>query len=73
MLHPGYHKDLFFGIRDKNKNNELVGFISGIIMNLNVEGKPIKLTEVNFLCVHKDYRNHYMASVLIREVVRRSN
>lgn len=42
-------------------------------MNLKVEGKIIRLTEVNFLCVHKDYRNHYMASVLIREVVRRSN
>ena len=51
----------------------LVGFISGIILNLNVEGKTVKVTEVNFLCVKKQYRSKSMASVLIKEVVRRSN
>lgn len=72
-MHPGYKKELFFGVRDKTKNNELVGFISGIVLNLNVEEKIVRCTEVNFLCVNKKYRNHYMAAVLIREVVRRSN
>ena len=73
LLPPKYEKDLYFGIRDKTLNNKLIGFISGIVLNLKIEDKVVKTTEVNFLCVHKKYRDHYMASVLIREVVRRSN
>lgn len=42
-------------------------------MNLKVEDKIIKVTEVNFLCVNKEYRKFYLAASLIREVVRRSN
>lgn len=72
-MYPNYEKDLFFGIRDKNKNNKLVGFITGIVLDLKLEEKIKRVTEVNFLCVIKEYRKHYMASVLIREVVRRSN
>lgn len=70
LMHPGYKKELFFGISVEKK---LVGFISGIVLTVNVEGKSVKATEVNFLCVKKAYRKYYMAAVLIREVVRRSN
>lgn len=75
LMPPGYDKDLYFGITYTNKKKEvvLVGFISGIILNVNLEDKVVPLTEVNFLCVHKKYRKFSMASVLIREVVRRSN
>lgn len=73
LFPPKSSKELHFGIRDCSKGNKLVGFITGIVLEINVEGKIIHCTEVNFLCVHKDYRNHYIASVLIREVVRISN
>lgn len=73
LLPPKFQKDLHFGIRDEKQGGKLIGFISGIILELKVEGKPVNCTEVNFLCVQKAYRNHYIASVLIREVVRRSN
>ena len=75
LMPPGYDKDLYFGITYKTKKNKevLVGFISGIILNVTLEDKVVPLTEVNFLCVHKKYRKFSMASVLIREVVRRSN
>lgn len=73
LLPPKFQKDLHFGIRDNSKGGKLIGFISGIILELKVEGVIVHCTEVNFLCVKKDYRNHYIASVLIREVVRRSN
>ena len=74
LMPPGYDKDLYFGITYKTKTKVvLVGFISGIILNVTLEDKIVPLTEVNFLCVHKKYRNFSMASVLIREVVRRSN
>ena len=72
LLPPGWNKDLYFGIQDTN-SKEIVGFISGIIIDLKIEDKTVKATEVNFLCVHKKFRNASMASVLIREVVRRSN
>lgn len=73
LLPPGYHKDMYFGIRDAKQNGKLVGFISGIVVDLIAEKKNFKTTEVNFLCVHKKYRSFSMASVLIKEVVRRSN
>ena len=73
LLPPKRQKDLHFGIRDHSKGGILIGFISGIILELKVEGATVNCTEVNFLCVKKEYRNHYIASVLIREVVRRSN
>lgn len=41
---------MIFGIMDKD---ELVGFISGLIIKLFIEDKTIKATEVNFLCVKK--------------------
>lgn len=72
LMHPGYKKELFFGIRDSSTNN-LLGFISGIVLTLIVEGKHVDATEVNFLCVNKKLRKLHMAAILIREVVRRSN
>lgn len=73
LMHPGFKKELTFGIRENDEGKKLVGFITGIVLTVNVEGKSIRCTEVNFLCVNKAYRNKYMAAVLIREVVRRSN
>lgn len=74
LMPPKYQKDLYFGITMKTKKKEiLIGFISGIVLNVYIEDKLVPLTEVNFLCVHKNYRSHSIASVLIREVVRRSN
>lgn len=72
LLPPGYAKDLYFGIRDR-KSGRLVGFISGIVVEMVMEKRQVRATEVNFLCVHKKYRHFSMASVLIKEVVRRSN
>lgn len=54
-------------------NKELIGFISGIVLETTLEDKIVPMTEVNFLCVRKDNRNKNMASLLIKEVVRRSN
>jgi glycylpeptide N-tetradecanoyltransferase len=74
LMPPGYQEDLYFGITYQlKKKTVLIGFISGIVLNVMIEDKKVPLTEVNFLCVHKKYRSYSMASVLIREVVRRSN
>jgi len=72
LLPPGYKKDWLFGVRG-GKKNKLFGFISGIPVHMNVNGKPLKMAEINFLCVHKSLRTKRLAPVLIKEVTRRVN
>ena len=69
---PGYKKDWLFGVRG-GKKNKLFGFISGIPVHLNVNGKKVTKAEINFLCVHKNLRTKRLAPVLIKEVTRRVN
>jgi len=54
-------------------NKKLCGFISGIPLHLRVNGKKIKMTEINFLCVHKKLRANRLTPVLIKEITRRVN
>ena len=72
MLPPGYNKDWLFGVRG-GKKNKLFGFISAIPVHMNINGKDIKMAEVNFLCVHKSLREKRLAPTLIKEVTRRVN
>lgn len=69
---PNFIKDWIVGMRVK-ANNKLVGFISGIPVTTSIEGKQIKMAEINFLCVHSKLRTKRMAPVLIKEVTRRIN
>lgn len=67
---PGWRSEWHCGVRVA-KNGRLVGFISGVPATLNIYGKPKKLVEINFLCVHKKLRSKRVAPVLIREITRR--
>uniref|UniRef100_A0A5S6QMY2 Glycylpeptide N-tetradecanoyltransferase n=1 Tax=Trichuris muris TaxID=70415 RepID=A0A5S6QMY2_TRIMR len=69
---PGWQPDWFIGVR-VSKTKKLVGFISAIPATIRVYNRPIKMVEINFLCVHKKLRSKRMAPVLIREVARRVN
>jgi glycylpeptide N-tetradecanoyltransferase len=69
---PGYKKDWLFGVRG-GKKNKLFGFISGIPVHVNVNGKKVLMAEINFLCVHRSLRTKKLAPVLIKEVTRRVN
>lgn len=40
---------------------------------MNLNGKVLKMAEINFLCVHKNLRAKRMAPVLIKEITRRVN
>lgn len=55
------------------KNKKLVGFITGIPVNMMVHGAKVTMCEINFLCVHKKLRTKRLAPVLIKEVTRRVN
>jgi len=69
---PNFIKDWIIGLRVK-QNQKLVGFISGVPLKANIEGKSINMAEINFLCVHTKLRTKRMAPVLIKEVTRRIN
>lgn len=55
------------------KNNKLVGFIGGVPATIRVYDKPVKMVEINYLCVHKKLRSKRVAPVLIKEITRRVN
>lgn len=70
MCPPGYSKTLHIGVKSV-KSGELIGFISGAPCHVKVYRKPLKLVEINFLCVHPKYRHVKLAPLLIKEVARR--
>jgi len=72
---PGYLRQWHLGVRVKSQtsNGKLVGFISGIPANVQVHDTTVKMTEINFLCVHKKLRSKRLAPVLIKEITRRVN
>ena len=71
---PGYYPDWIVGVRIKS-NSKLVGFITGIpvVLVMQDEKYKTKMTEINFLCVHKKLRQNRLAPVLIKEITRRVN
>jgi glycylpeptide N-tetradecanoyltransferase len=72
LLPPKQNSDWILGVRG-GKKNQLFGFISGIPVKLRIKGKQVKMTEINFLCVHKKIRKHRLAPVLIKEITRRTH
>nr|AVV27014.1 N-myristoyltransferase [Euglena longa] len=69
---PGWLRDWHIGIRVR-ASKKMVAFISGIPAKLRVRDNVITVTEINFLCVHKQIRSKRLAPVLIKEVTRRVN
>jgi glycylpeptide N-tetradecanoyltransferase len=72
LLPPKQFSDWVCGVRG-GKKNKLFGFITGIPVKLRIKGKMVKMTEINFLCVHKKIRKHRLAPVLIKEITRRTH
>tara|TARA_Y100000590_G_scaffold455846_1_gene605237 strand:- start:1582 stop:2742 length:1161 start_codon:yes stop_codon:yes gene_type:complete len=71
---PGYFKDWHVGIKMKSeKKDKLVGFISGIPVNIKLKELSQKLCEINFLCCWEKLRNKSIAPLMIKEVTRRVN
>jgi len=68
---PGYLKQLHVGVR--TAKGSLMGAITAIPLVMSVNGKEVKMVEINFLCVHKKLRANRLAPVLIKEVTRRVN
>lgn len=68
---PGYQPKWLVGIRNEKK--ELVASITGVPVLTCVENDKIKMAEINYLCVHKNFREKNLTPILITEVTRRVN
>ncbi|XP_071507282.1 glycylpeptide N-tetradecanoyltransferase 2-like [Diadema antillarum] len=67
---PGWLRDWHCTVR-VDANKKLVGFISAVPARIKVNGRVVRMVEINFLCVHKKLRSKRVAPVLIREITRR--
>src|SRR6056300_992939 len=56
-------------INDKH-TQKLIGLISLTPFNMKLNDKEAKSVQVNFLCVHKDYRNRKLVGYLVTEAKR---
>lgn len=63
---PGYQN---ICINDKH-TQKLVGLISLTPFTMKLNDKEVRAVQVNFLCVHKDYRNRKLVGYLITEAKR---
>eukprot|EP00834_Sanchytrium_tribonematis_P005826 NODE_381_length_8377_cov_0.385238.p3 type:complete len:377 gc:universal NODE_381_length_8377_cov_0.385238:8177-7047(-) len=68
LICPESEKDWWIGIK---KGKKLMAFITAVPIKMNVNGKIVKMAEVNFLCVHKSLRAKAFAPLLIKEITRR--
>jgi glycylpeptide N-tetradecanoyltransferase len=60
---PGYKQEWHLSIRSDIGSRPIVGFISGIPVNICVRGETIKMVEINFLCVHNKCRKCNLAPI----------
>ncbi|KAI1921144.1 glycylpeptide N-tetradecanoyltransferase [Ophidiomyces ophidiicola] len=67
---PGWKKEWHVGVR-ASKSRKLVATICGVPANIVVRGQTLKVTEINFLCIHKKLRSKRLTPVLIKEITRR--
>ncbi|KAJ5812093.1 hypothetical protein N7474_008394 [Penicillium riverlandense] len=70
LMSPGWRKEWHVGVR-ATKSRKLVASICGVPTELRVRGERIKVTEINFLCIHKKLRSKRLTPVLIKEITRR--
>jgi len=66
---PGYENR---GIRH-NDTGELIGYISSVPIKVRVCKDVLNMVQINFLCVHPDYRDRGFAPILISEIKRIAN
>lgn len=69
LITPNYDPELMLGV--ETDSGILIGFISGIFNEIQLNQHKLKVAEINFLCVHKKMRNKRLTPKLIDEITRR--
>jgi len=65
-FNPDFNVCIFF-------KDVMIGSICGLRDEMVLNGKNVLVLTIDFLCVHKDFRNMKLAPVLIKEITRRAN
>jgi len=68
LNNPKNFKDMFLFVKYKNK---VVGSIIGIPINISIFGIIDTVIDTSFLCVNKKIRSNSLASIMIKELLRR--
>lgn len=68
MNKPNSYKDMFFCVK---YNNKIVASIVGVPINISIFEKKSKIIETTFLCINKKIRHKNLASIMIKEILRR--
>lgn len=71
LKYPGTNKTLSLGIQNNEKI--MVGYICAIPRKYKYNGEIINAAEVNFMCVHREYRGEGIASKLINQIEKNLN
>ena len=71
LTSPGAENDFLFGLEDTE--GRLVGSIALLPGLLQSESDTLPVVDIDFLCLHEDWRLRGLAPVLIREATRRAN
>lgn len=72
---PGHKKLWHLSVvkKEEDGSETMIGFISAIPVKIQVSNDFVNNVEINFLCVNSKYRKFRLATVLIKEITRRTN
>lgn len=68
---PGWKADWHVVIRN-TATGELIGFVAAVPGRICMSGLSERIVHINFLCVHKKFRNLRLTPVLIGEITQRT-
>jgi len=55
------------------KDGEIIGFIHSEPIQVMIYNDVVKFRYVDYLCIHENYRNNYMATLLISAIIKLNN
>ncbi|CAL8096362.1 unnamed protein product [Calicophoron daubneyi] len=72
LQRPGWNCYWHIGVR-VIKTGKLVSFIAGTPCEIQIYGQIRRMSEVSFLCLHKEFRSKRITPLLIQELTRRAH
>ena len=54
------------------EKTKIIGFIHSSPVLLNIDNKPVSFRYVDYLCIDRQYRNNYMATILIAAIIQKA-
>ena len=65
--------DGYENIAIRTDDGKIIGYISSVPIKLKIQSDIVNAVQINFLCVHSEFRASRFAPILISEIKRRAN